>query len=237
MVEDADGGRPAPAPTDRALGDAPATSPCEACAVVNEANHRIANHLALLVAHVTLRAKEVGDDDGPLPRREVVFLLDALRGQLDLVARLHRTMAKAGDGAPAPLSASLSAVCDALGGALPSNLVLERAISDDLFVASNCLLALTQIVAEAVTNAVKHALHDRFETIVVAARRHPDGKLVVEVTDDGPGLPAGFEPERSEGLGLRLMHALSKQIGAQLQFESSSAGLTVRVTLSDAATA
>lgn len=208
---------------------------CDACAIIDEANHRIANHLTLLGAYVKLRASEIAASERAPSRQDVQFLLESIRVQLDLVARLHRAMAGPVPTGPAALAHSLTAVCDALGGALPPNVVLERVFGDDLRVAPASLLPLTQIVAEAVTNAVKHAARDRAETILVCARQDAGGAVLVEVVDTGPGLPADFDPERSGGLGLRLMRALSRQMGAKLLFEPRPAGLTVRVTLRPAA--
>lgn len=217
------------------LEAAPFAQACDACAVVDEANHRIANHLTLLGAYVKLRASEVAASERPPGRQDIQFLLESIQVQLDLVARLHRAMAGAVPTGPAALAHSLAAVCDALGGALPPNVVLERAFGDNLRVAPACLLPLTQIVAEAVTNAVKHAARDRAETILVCARQDAHGAVLVEVVDTGPGLPIDFDPERSGGLGLRLMRALSRQMGARLQFERRPVGLAVRVTLRPAA--
>jgi two-component sensor histidine kinase len=36
------------------------------------------------------------------------------------------------------------------------------------------------------------------------------------VRDDGVGLPAGFDPSKSRGLGMRIIAALSKQLGAAI---------------------
>jgi two-component sensor histidine kinase len=204
---------------------------CEGCAIVDEANHRIANHLTLLGAYVRLRAGEIAANQDAPSRQDVQFLLESIRVQLDLIAQLHRAMANAVPTGPDALAQSLAAVCDALGGALPPNVVLERVFGEGLRVAPTCLLPLTQIVAEAVTNAVKHAVRDRAETILVCARQDADGAILVEVIDSGPGLPADFEPDRSGGLGLRLMRALSRQMGATLQFERRPVGMAVRVTL------
>ncbi|MET0710162.1 MAG: hypothetical protein ABWY82_25455, partial [Tardiphaga sp.] len=33
---------------------------------------------------------------------------------------------------------------------------------------------------------------------------------------DGPGLPAGFDPAKSKGLGMKIILALVKQIGGEL---------------------
>jgi len=35
--------------------------------------------------------------------------------------------------------------------------------------------------------------------------------------DEGPGLPAGFDPTRSKGLGMKIVLSLVKQIGGTLQ--------------------
>jgi two-component system, sensor histidine kinase PdtaS len=69
------------------------------------------------------------------------------------------------------------------------------------------------IVNELVTNAAKFARGDinvRFET---TAR---DGHILL-VMDDGPGLPAEFDPASSKGLGMRIVRALVKQIDGELR--------------------
>ena len=69
------------------------------------------------------------------------------------------------------------------------------------------------IVNELVTNAAKHALANisvRFET---TAR---DGHILL-VMDDGPGLPTGFDPACGNGLGMRIVRALVKQIDGELR--------------------
>ena len=38
----------------------------------------------------------------------------------------------------------------------------------------------------------------------------------MSVSDEGAGLPLGFDPTTSKGLGSRLVYALSKQLGAEL---------------------
>ncbi len=42
------------------------------------------------------------------------------------------------------------------------------------------------------------------------------------VADDGPGLPPGFDPAASGGLGMRLVLSLARQLGGTL--EASNAG-------------
>ena len=57
-------------------------------------------------------------------------------------------------------------------------------------------------------------------------------KLRLEVSDDGIGLPAGFDLDKSESLGLRLVVALAAQLSGVLEIEGR-AGTLFRVTFAD----
>jgi len=82
------------------------------------------------------------------------------------------------------------------------------------------------IVNELVTNAAKYARGNiavRFET-------SPAGHAL-SVTDAGPGLPAGFKPADSKGLGMTIVLALVKQIGGALQIGLGDGGRGTRMTV------
>lgn len=62
-------------------------------------------------------------------------------------------------------------------------------------------------------NAVRHAVAPHSSAVrieVVAVRR--DGKLHLEVSDDGPGLPKGWQAQRGEGVGLANTRARLAQL-------------------------
>ncbi|MBL7492856.1 sensor histidine kinase [Frankia sp. AgB1.9] len=77
-------------------------------------------------------------------------------------------------------------------------------------------VAAFRIVAEAVTNAVRHS---RCDTCVVRVRAEPPW-LVVEVADDGAGL-AG---DAVAGIGLRSIRERASEVGGRLEVLSSSDG-------------
>jgi len=73
------------------------------------------------------------------------------------------------------------------------------------------------VVNELITNALKHGFKDgRTGTIRVELRAHGDRELSLTVQDNGVGLPAGFNLERVESMGLRLVSTLSEQLDARL---------------------
>jgi signal transduction histidine kinase len=87
-------------------------------------------------------------------------------------------------------------------------------------------LAVLRIVGEALHNALTHARAQR----VIVRLGAREGRLVVEVTDDG----VGFEPDRAElrsrHLGLTSMEERARELGGRLEIRSApGSGTTVRL--------
>jgi len=208
---------------------------CDNCSLVDEANHRIANHLSMLAAFVRLKAVETARHASASPTGESIqLLLEGVRAQIEAVARLHRSLADSGRRTPTDLSEHLHEVCAPLASLLIGRIELIEDFGAGCQASHDQILPLTQIVSEAITNAVKHAYpHGQVGRIIVRTRQPPLGALVIEIVDDGPGLPAGVNVTSGGGLGLRLMRALGGRLGARIEFGSGSSGsgLTVRVTL------
>ncbi len=78
-----------------------------------------------------------------------------------------------------------------------------------------------RIVQEALSNAAKHA---RARKIALRLRTE-DGDLILEVEDDGVGLPR--PADRGAGMGLKIMQYRANIIGASLSFESGRQGGTL----------
>ena len=85
-------------------------------------------------------------------------------------------------------------------------------------------VAAYRIVAEALTNVVRHAQATRAEiTLELAA-----GQLVVEVSDDG----IGVQPDpANHGMGMRFMAQRAEEIAGKFSYESTPTGTAVRAVL------
>ena len=82
------------------------------------------------------------------------------------------------------------------------------------------------IVNELITNSVKYAKGNITVRIETSATAHS-----VSVTDDGPGLPAEFDPANSSGFGMKIVESLVKQIDGTLQFGPGDGGGGTRFTV------
>lgn len=102
--------------------------------------------------------------------------------------------------------------------------------------------AIQRMLANLIDNAARHGAN-----VVVAASALP-GRVIVEVTDDGPGIPeeklkdvlepfVRLDPSRagypgSVGLGLSIVHDIVRQHGGTLQLVNrASMGFTARISL------
>ena len=98
--------------------------------------------------------------------------------------------------------------------------VLVRADVDEMpELSAAVVVAAYRIVAEAVTNAVRHA---RASSVTVALAV-AGGRLDITVTDDGCGLPA----KPALGLGLTSMRLRAEELGGELTLSASPAGTAV----------
>ena len=86
--------------------------------LVDEANHRIANHLAMLAALMRFKAIGVGPTQIELSAKDVQRLLEDFAGRLDTVGEIHRLLALRSSGAPVDVANYLETIAQGLVSSL-----------------------------------------------------------------------------------------------------------------------
>jgi len=208
---------------------------CNVCDLVLEADHRIANHLAILSGYVRLKEKNLARGPDAPTRDSIKLAFEGIRAQIDAVSRLHRSLATRKRGEFVDLGEYIHHVCAPFMSGLSDSIDLTEDLQPGCLVRSDEILPLTQIASEVITNAIKYS-HVKGETgnLLVRCRSAPDGQLEMDITDDGTGLPHLLDPGTSRGIGFRLIRALTSQIGAQSGFESSGTGTRFWLRMSSA---
>jgi two-component sensor histidine kinase len=206
----------------------------------NEADHRIANNLALIVGLVRMRARAVVQKTGPMDREEVRLLLDDVASRVDTVARLHRMLSRPSRQTLVDLADYLEEICSSLTASLSAagRVVLRHNSDVCCLLPPDQVLTVGLVISELMTNSVKYAHPSGVAVkIEVNCRYAADGALVVSFADDGIGLPDGFDPRVDGALGFRLVRSLAKQLDATISFEHDSMGTTFRMRIPRSATA
>lgn len=205
---------------------------CSQCDLIAEADHRIANHLALINAMVRLKAADLAKQSTEPTRGAVRLLLEGVRAQIGAVSRLHRSLSSNARRQSVDLGEHLHEACAPFALDMPGEIILVEDFRPGCDVRPDQILPLIQIVTEVVINALKHSQAiGEVGRIVVSCRRDEGGMVRIEVVDDGRGLPANVDPATNGGLGFRLLRLRAKRLGAAIEFEPAAPGLRFRLTL------
>ncbi len=187
-----------------------------------ELQHRVANNMTFVAALLQIKKRTI---DSP----QASAALDEARERLVTMAQIHRRLY---DPASLELSvgASLRELCDDLVQAAGVEGVTCSVRVDGVDLDTPRLVTLSLLVAEVVTNSLKHAFADRSSgQIAIDLDPLDDDRAALVIADDGPGFPdASPNLEGRISLGFGIMQSLAGQLGGALDFPAG-AGARVRL--------
>jgi PAS domain S-box-containing protein len=196
--------------------------------LLKEVHHRVKNNLMIIIGLIKMQeAKADNKMFNPL--------LQELEGRIRSMALVHESLHKSEDLAHVDLQnyiETLSAQIHAQFGADRDIRFLVQAagVNVNLDIAVPCGLILNELI----TNAFKHAFTGdkpragKGNCEINVAMEQIGGAFTLTVADNGVGLPADLDWEKSETLGLRLIKMLSQQINGSIELDRS-AGTTFRL--------
>jgi len=184
-------------------------------AMVREMHHRVKNNLQMIAMLLRLQLRDGREVSG----REV--LTETINRILS-IAGVHEILAADGLRQVA-VHEMLERVAQTVRQTMARpGLTLEIKVSgDDLSLPSQQATSLALVVNELLQNALEHAFEGRSGGTVMITLAAGRDTLRVEVQDDGVGLPKGFAPDRSAGLGLQIVHTL---VGSDLKGQITFGG-------------
>ena len=201
---------------------------------LREANHRISNHLTLIAGMVQMQISALSKGPPMLSREEARGLLQETAGKIVSIGHLHRRFAEQPQVDRIDVAEFLLENC----AHLVSSLSLGNRVRMRQTLCANCVIGpdqahhLSLLVSEIIMNAAKHAHPTGLPVqMTIACRHDAAGRVVVEICDDGIGLPDGFDLAKGGGVGFRLIRSLAQSLKAKLDVESDSLGLSFIVTL------
>jgi PAS domain S-box-containing protein len=180
--------------------------------LLREIHHRVKNNLQVISSLINLQRMRLPASDGSEALRQC-------QSRVLTIARVHELLYRAHDASRIPLVDYIESLVGGIDdmGALTPLVRIETDIDDvSLSVESGVPCGL--ILNELITNALKHGfVGERSGTIRVRVQRVLGPELVLEVSDDGVGLPEGFDPSQSASLGLTITRLLAHQLKGELE--------------------
>ncbi|NYJ74002.1 histidine kinase N-terminal domain-containing protein [Allobranchiibius huperziae] len=186
-------------------------------ATIREIHHRVKNNLQTVAAVLRLQARRLAD---PAARAS---LEDAVR-RVATIADVHDTLSARLDDHVSFDEIAQRSISAAIELANRSGTRVTGSLSGSFgFLTAEDATTLAMILAELVQNAVEHGFADRGGQVQVDVRRTPASgggerdDLVMEVRDDGSGLPPDFEVS-SAGLGTQIVRSLVTDLAGSISW-------------------
>lgn len=191
-----------------------------------EVSHRVKNHLTSIAGTLALQARRSGHET-------VRGSLQQAQSRIQAVACIHRHLQEDRDDDSLELGTSLTEIArEALAVlGVEDHIAVTISCPQRLVLATDRAVALLLILNELLTNALKHAYPDRSRGSVRVTVTGLPRQLVLQVDDDGRGLPRDFELRSGTGLGMRIVAGLVAQLNGELQIDAHSPGAHFRVHL------
>lgn len=184
--------------------------------LLKELYHRVKNNLQVITSLFNLQLRA-------LPQGPARTALSDSAGRVRAMALVHEKLYQSGNLSSIMLDAYVSDLCAQLGRAAS---VERRGIDLRIDVAPievglETAVPLGLLLNELISNSLKHAFpEERGGCVVVHVERTEDNRVRLSVSDDGVGFPVGSDPTFSASLGLKLVAALSNQLGGELTLEN-----------------
>jgi PAS domain S-box-containing protein len=185
--------------------------------LLSEVHHRVKNNLAVITGLIRLQLHELKEDDASL------LALSKTRDRMEVMGLIHNMLYHEQNLSRVDVATVLRSVVSQLQDQYDAFRSVDvRLDLEQVPVEIGTALPLGLIANEAVTNALAHAFPERGASklsvrLKPRAGAEPGYSLTIE--DNGIGLPTGFDVNRQNSLGFRMMAALSQQLNAELSVD------------------
>ncbi|HQR79288.1 MAG TPA: sensor histidine kinase [Actinomycetota bacterium] len=182
---------------------------------IREIHHRVKNNLQTVAALLRMQGRRLQDESARAALDESVRRVSA-------IALVHETLSRADADA-----VEFDDVADrlvAMVADLAAGVVVRREGQAGILPGS-IATSLALVVAELLQNASEHGGQAVGGGHILLTAERRGRRLRVSVVDDGPGLPAGFDPRTHARLGLRIVETLVRdELHGSLSWEPGVGG-------------
>jgi two-component system, sensor histidine kinase PdtaS len=173
-------------------------------ALLQEMHHRVRNNLQTVAALLSMQARHADSPEAAGPLNEAV-------GRIRSIAAIHDVLSSGSISETTVGIIAKHVTDEASFTILPAETNVDIEIdAGDIWVSSREATILALLINEFVSNAFVHGLEGRTEGKLRISAWLDDRDTVVEVTDNGRGVPDGFDPRHSSGLGLQIARTLTE---------------------------
>lgn len=196
--------------------------------LLREVHHRVKNNMAIISSMLHMQAGYCDDD-----RQLNIF--KETQGRIKTMALVHEKIYQSANFASVDVEGYVVSLSDSIliAFAGKKNIKITMDI-ERLSLDIDTLIPCGLIINELLTNACKHAFGkgQPDARINIELKRAGDNRLMLAISDNGVGMPAGVELSSVTSLGLKLVSALVAQLGGEMQLKADG-GTNVTIYMTE----
>ena len=191
-------------------------------ATIREIHHRVKNNLQTVSALLRLQSRRIDDPSA-------AAALDEAVRRIASIALVHETLSNSDETTVAFDEVLTSLVTHSLELSPRMNQLNIERIGKIGSLESRLATPLSLVVTELIHNALEHGLATSGTHLRIELQRYSNEGLVT-ISDDGVGLPDGFNLATSANLGLQIVLTLTEnELNGDLKLESSERGTQAKL--------
>jgi two-component sensor histidine kinase len=171
-------------------------------ATIREIHHRVKNNLQTVSALLRLQARRIDDPGASAALNEAVRRIAS-------IALVHETLSSSPDASVAFDQVLDSLVTHALELSPRMGELTITRTGELGSLEPRIATPLALVITELIHNALEHGLAEEGTSLSIRAESNPT-HLTVTISDDGVGLPEGFDIAKSPNLGLQIVRTLTE---------------------------
>jgi PAS domain S-box-containing protein len=188
--------------------------------LLKEIHHRVKNNMQIIISILNLQASFIKN-------KKIVDILQDSQSRIKTMALIHEKLYQAKDFSNIDFSEYVHNLLKYLFTSFksPTQQVEYQINIEPYSLEIDTIISLGLVINELVSNSFKYAFEqDSNCKIDISLTKHDDKSLLLSIKDNGKGLPAEFDYENPESLGLQLVDILTKQINGKVDVKSSNKG-------------
>jgi two-component sensor histidine kinase len=187
--------------------------------LMREIYHRTKNNMLVIISMLNLQAMDIDDE-------HVRGLFKETENRIRAMSLAHEKLYQSQNLSEVDLSVYLQDVVRTLVDTMVygNRVVVDVDCTEGINVSLDAIVPLGLAVNEIVTNSIKHAFPNYGSgRIFVRAHEDESGTVIMQVGDDGVGLPPELDVAKSPSLGLQItVNLIEKQLQGSLEVDRTS---------------
>ena len=191
--------------------------------LLREVHHRVKNNLQIVMSLLYSQAAHSQNSDA----------IDAIKdsqNRVQAISIIHQKLYSKGNVATILMADYVSDLVRHLCACYDCNRrrIRLKEIIDPVSLDISQAVPMGLILNEAITNAIKYAFGTDGGEITITGQKSGEDTAILQISDNGKGLPDNFNLAETSSLGMEMMKALSKQLGGSFEI-SGEAGVVVSI--------